>query len=256
MWPPGRGMVAFPDSWYYVAETKETREQEIEEGGEREKEFERKIAQSNPKKEVIKYATHPHLLVYTESDYKRCKGEGKRYHCGQCNLDLRKICAQSPIIWLLHQMSPEEIERFGILDNIIRTFAHPQHSVIVVYNEKLFTCDHCKNEGNGLRYYCDACLHQVCAEHPTKLTSHLHPRHELDRPHKKYCEQCGTRGGHKNNRTYTCKYCDFYMHPECSQLPMYLLHPLHPPHPLLLKRSCGGFQCYSCSEHGYGFKYS
>ncbi|KAL2939321.1 Histone-lysine N-methyltransferase 2D [Bienertia sinuspersici] len=151
----------------------------------------------------------------------------KRYHCAQCNFDLHKVCAQSPIIWLLRKLPPEEIEKFGILHNIIDTFAHPQHSVIADYKAKLFRCYHCKNVGDGLRYYCDTCnitLHQVCAEHPTTLASHLHPEHELElkiRPHFKHCEQCGTKGNRKNNRMYVCKECDFYMHPECSQLPLY-----------------------------------
>ncbi|KAL2933363.1 Histone-lysine N-methyltransferase trithorax [Bienertia sinuspersici] len=225
---------------------------------------------------MIDHFTHPHPLMYTETDYKsyQCNvcnrtGKGMRYHCAQCNYDLHKVCAQEPIIWLLHKMPPEDIKKFGILHNkTINTFAHPQHSVIAVYKQKVFTCDHCKNKGDGLRYYCDACnvmLHQVCVEHPTRLTSHLHPYHELElklRPHFKCCVQCGTKGSHKNNRMYTCKDCDFYLHPQCSQLPLYLLHLLHPPHPLLLNRGDGfqSFACsmpadflYSCKRCGLGF---
>ncbi|XP_021750828.1 uncharacterized protein LOC110716503 [Chenopodium quinoa] len=243
---------------------------EIKEERERERELERITAQDDLKTEITEHFTHPHPLIYTESDYKQfqcnscnCKGKGKRFNCALCNFDLHKICAESPIIWLLHKMPPEEIERFGILHDIIDTFAHPQHSVISEYKQKLFRCDHCKNVGDGLRYYCDACnvtLHQVCAEKPTRLTSHLHPQHELElklRPHFKYCELCGTKGSHRNNRVYTCKECEFYMHPECSQLPLYLLHPLHPPHPLLLQRSCSDYRCSACSElKTYGSKYS
>ncbi|KAL2939309.1 Histone-lysine N-methyltransferase 2D [Bienertia sinuspersici] len=265
MWFCGCKSVASPES-----KNEESREQEIENERERERELERETTQNSPKTDIIEHFTHPHPLIYIETDYGtfRCNacnrnGRGKRYHCAQCNFDLHKVCAQSPIIWLLHQMPPKEIERFGILHNIIDTFAHPQHSVIADYKKKLFRCVHCKNVGDGLRYYCDACdimLHQVCAEHPTRLTSHLHPQHELElkvRPHLKHCEQCGTKGNHKNNRMYVCKDCDFYMHPECSQLPLYLLHPLHPPHPLQLKGSCTEFRCSACLEwRAYKFKYS
>ncbi|KAL2939308.1 Histone-lysine N-methyltransferase 2B [Bienertia sinuspersici] len=265
MWFCGCKNVVSPE-----IKNEEAREQEIENERERERELERETTQNNPKTEIIEHFTHPHPLTHTETDYKtfqcnacNCNGVGKRYHCARCNFDLHKVCAQSPVIWLLRKLPPEEIEKFGILHNIIDTFAHPQHSVIADYKAKLFRCYHCKNVGDGLRYYCDTCnitLHQVCAEHPTTLASHLHPEHELElkiRPHFKYCEQCGTKGNRKNNRMYVCKECDFYMHPECSQLPLYLLHPLHPPHPLLLKRSCGDFRCSACLEwRMHGFKYS
>lgn len=56
---------------------------------------------------------------------------------------------------------------------------------------------------------------------------------------------------------YKCKDCDFYLHPGCSQLPLYLLHPLHPAHPLVLKMSCNMFRCSACSRwQTDGFKYS
>ncbi|XP_021750801.1 uncharacterized protein LOC110716478 [Chenopodium quinoa] len=246
------------------------KDREIKEERVRERELEKKTSQDNLQTEITEHFTHPHPLTYTESEYKqyRCNsctgyGKGKRYRCAQCNFDLHKVCAQSPIVWLLHKMPSEEIERFGIHHDTIETFAHPQHSMTSEYKQKLFRCDHCKNVGDGLRYYCEACnvtLHQVCAEQPTRLISHLHPQHELElklRPHFKYCELCGTKGSDRNNLVYTCKDCEFFMHPECSQLPLYLLHPLHSPHPLVLQRSCSDYRCSACSEwKTYGSKYS
>ncbi|KMT01149.1 hypothetical protein BVRB_9g224010 [Beta vulgaris subsp. vulgaris] len=238
------------------------KDKELEEERERERELERKSAQDNPTTKIIEHFTHSHPLSYVDTDYARficdvcsCKGSAERYHCAQCNFDLHKTCAESPIIWLLHKMPPEDIDKFGILRDIDDSFAHPNHLLKAEYKQEPFRCNHCKNIGDGVRYQCDACnetFHEVCAQHPTRLTSHLHPQHELElklRPSGLdiNCAQCA-RKGKANNRMYTCYECNFFVHPQCSQLPLYLLHLLHPPHPLLLKRSRSDYHCSACSR--------
>ncbi|XP_019107080.1 uncharacterized protein LOC104905082 [Beta vulgaris subsp. vulgaris] len=239
------------------------KDKELEEEREREIKMEGKSTQDRPTTKIIKHFTHTHPLICIDTDYARfvcdvcnCKGRGKRYHCAQCDFDLHKTCAESPIVWLLHKMPPEDIEKFGILHDIDDSFAHPNHLLKAEYRHHPFSCNHCNNVGDGLRYHCDACnvtFHEVCAQHPTRLASHLHPQHELElklRPSAQgiHCELCGNKGKASNNRVYTCYECNFFVHPQCSQLPLYLLHPLHPPHPLLLKRSRSDYRCSACSR--------
>ncbi|XP_059311962.1 uncharacterized protein LOC132063442 [Lycium ferocissimum] len=58
---------------------------------------------------------------------------------------------------------------------------------------------------------------------------------------------------------YTCKSCNFFLHPECSQMSQQITHPFDKEHNLtLLPKPIypeGNFQCDACGETGDGFSY-
>ncbi|KAK9667120.1 hypothetical protein RND81_14G234300 [Saponaria officinalis] len=144
--------------------------------------------------EIINHFSHVHPLMYAEADYasfscNSCAGRGcgKRYHCSLCKFDLHKVCAQTPLTWLVHNMGPSEIDTFGGVcrEVVSTTFAHPGHDLVTEYKRRSYTCDHCNNSGNGLRFRCHACdgddgveFHKACAKNPTRLTTYVHPEHE------------------------------------------------------------------------------
>ncbi|KAL9231737.1 hypothetical protein vseg_006925 [Gypsophila vaccaria] len=224
--------------------------------------------------QIIHHFSHTHPLSYVQPDYaafscNSCagRGRGKRYHCSLCRFDLHEVCARTPVTWLLHHMARGEMEVFGGVrrDVVASTFAHPDHVLATEYMRRSYSCGHCKNSGNGLRFQCHACdggdveFDQVCVKNPTRLTTYVHPEHELElmlRPHFKTCDLCGTSGP-SNNRMYKCKRCDFYVHPGCTQWPLYLIHPLHPPHPIMLN-PCGSYihRCSACRGFARRYKYS
>eukprot|EP00262_Sarcandra_glabra_P008688 TRINITY_DN22330_c0_g1_i1.p1 TRINITY_DN22330_c0_g1~~TRINITY_DN22330_c0_g1_i1.p1 ORF type:complete len:260 (+),score=14.24 TRINITY_DN22330_c0_g1_i1:106-885(+) len=59
--------------------------------------------------------------------------------------------------------------------------------------------------------------------------------------------------------TYTCKFCNIFLHTTCSQMPNLINHPFHPNHPLSLlplpAYAEGFFKCDACGEKGNGFSY-
>ncbi|KAL9231736.1 hypothetical protein vseg_006925 [Gypsophila vaccaria] len=145
---------------------------------------------------------------------------------------------------------------------IIHHFSHTHPLSYVQPDYAAFSCNSCAGRGRGKRYHCSLCrfdLHEVCVKNPTRLTTYVHPEHELElmlRPHFKTCDLCGTSGP-SNNRMYKCKRCDFYVHPGCTQWPLYLIHPLHPPHPIMLN-PCGSYihRCSACRGFARRYKYS
>ncbi|KAL4556896.1 hypothetical protein LXL04_035062 [Taraxacum kok-saghyz] len=105
----------------------------------------------------------------------------------------------------------------------IQHFTH-QHPVHKLFMAMEFNCDGCKTRGHGVRYRCSACnydLHEHCATAPHRLSSHVHPHHQIvlvNRPGTShFCDVCK---GFTDGLSYTCQTCEFDVHTLCTQIPV------------------------------------
>ncbi|KAF5190883.1 Cysteine/histidine-rich C1 domain protein [Thalictrum thalictroides] len=136
-------------------------------------------------------------------------------------------------------------------------FSH-KHPLLNVSRNSDFICDGCSSYGFDSRYECRNCnfdLHEFCATCPKFLSSYMHPEHRLVFQPKlpdsmiyaglvAICDVCEDV---IEGFFYTCKGCEFHVHPLCSQVPQHLDHPIDPKHLLefqLGPPSC----CNTCSE--------
>ncbi|KAI3470793.1 hypothetical protein Pfo_027456 [Paulownia fortunei] len=122
---------------------------------------------------------------------------------------------------------------------ILQHFTDPKHPLHLLHIPKEFLCNGCTALGFGTRYRCDTCdvdLHEICATCPTATPSPLHPKHPLilvNQPvNDRSCDLCGDL---VHGLFYTCRACDFDVHPLCTQLPLHVKLPLHPQHLLKLQ---------------------
>lgn len=184
------------------------------------------------------------------------KGTGYRYHCSLCEFNMHWACAVSDRIF-------SDLEE--PLDNL-HTFAHKEHPLRFVYGKETHACENCHSKTNSIRrYQCPTCkdqFHLICAKHPTRLFSFLHPEHELElktRRHLAKCAVCHERGD-TNARVYRCKPCGFYLHPGCAQDNIQYYaggHPLHnvdKSHVLILRQLPDG-QTTVCDACGKTCRY-
>lgn len=101
----------------------------------------------------------------------------------------------------------------------IKHFTH-QHPLYKLFKQFEFQCDGCNTLGYGMRYRCSDCdfdLHEQCATSPHLISSHLHPQHHLmlvNRPANLFT--CSVCGNYANGLSYTCRPCDFDLHPLCT----------------------------------------
>ncbi|XP_021765276.1 uncharacterized protein LOC110729808 [Chenopodium quinoa] len=183
---------------------------------------------------LISHPLHPqHQLIFEYHGMFTCNAclskdqVGYRYCCRICNFNIHKACADS-------------INMFGNMfanrATNLQTCAHKKHPLTLVTGTAGTTCDHCKGDCYiNLRYYCNRCdvkFHLICATHPTRFLSFLHPHHELElktKPLFKTCVEC-QHSGDSNTRVYCCVSCDFYVHPECLQQAQYRLSALQGPY--------------------------
>ncbi|GAB4852890.1 hypothetical protein Ancab_017087 [Ancistrocladus abbreviatus] len=229
-------------------------DQKIEQERNREREIEKeKESWSMPATDLIHF-THSHSLheVSWSSDgvCNSCGTTGLDwgYQCSveSCEFKLHKECAQMKKPATLSFMMSPSGEMPGA--KTLRTFAHQPHPVSEMYSNSGYCCTHCNTSGYGRRYQCAECevdMHPVCAENPTRLSTFMHPKHELDlktKSHFAKCDLCGQHSTGTSYRVYRCKECKFYLHPACSQVPQYLRHELHP-HVLVLKLMSDSSRC-------------
>lgn len=226
---------------------------------------------------------HPLRSVYwnehTPFHCHSCKGKVRGHDCWVyrcdgygCDFNLHRVCAQ-PIYKLEHSTqaacSSNQQGSAAVVICMerkeIETFAHDNrlHPVRDVYKNVEFRCRHCNTTGRGRRYRCEECnvdLHSVCAEHPTRLLSFLHPEHELElktKHHLRDCDICGDQTRFQNCRVYRCKICKVYFHPGCCELPQYLINlRLHgKPHYLQLKKILADEKCDVCKKKCEKWRY-
>ncbi|GAB4852887.1 hypothetical protein Ancab_017084 [Ancistrocladus abbreviatus] len=246
-------------------------DQEIEQERSREREIEKQMESCHVPARGIIHFTHSHPLNEVcwssnglcNSCDTTCLGWGYQCDVESCNFKLHKECAQMKApVTLSPMMSPLGEMPVMAEAKTVSTFAHQPHPVSEMYSNSGYCCNHCNTSGYGRRYRCVECkvdMHPVCTENPARLSTFMHPKHELalkTKPHSKKCDLCGHHTTGTSYRVYRCKECKFYLHPACSQLPQYLSHGLHP-HFLVLKLMSHSSPCDApeCKHHCKKWRY-
>ncbi|KAL8500696.1 hypothetical protein ACS0TY_020325 [Phlomoides rotata] len=175
-----------------------------------------------PQKETTTTTTthfsHPHPLKLINHNQSlnpspSCSGcnlkpSGLIYSCTLCNFILHDKC-------------------FGMPKTISHPF-HKEHPFTLLptpaYDQGLFNCDACGENGDGFSYHCKPCgidLHILCAATPLTLTTVHHP-HKLDltfcSPYdtKNFaCDVCKLQGS--DHWLYRCGPCGFDAHLKCAR---------------------------------------
>ncbi|KAH6769185.1 hypothetical protein C2S51_014521 [Perilla frutescens var. frutescens] len=141
---------------------------------------------------------------------------------------------------------------------ILQHLTHPTHPLHLLYIPKEFLCTGCDALGFGARYRCEICdfdLHEICATCPATAAAPLHPKHPLllvnEAASHRACHICGdlVRG-----LFYTCRACNFDVHPLCTQLPLQVQLPLHPHHLLKLQPAAPA-PCALCFKSCTSWRY-
>ncbi|KAL8160557.1 hypothetical protein V2J09_002094 [Rumex salicifolius] len=122
-------------------------------------------------------------------------------YTGNCNVCYQPVCAKDLVSLSTCSYSRAKDIHSSAPQTTIKTFAHRHKGHIVkdLYSNLNFNCRHCFTTGHGHRFYCDACdvhLHPVCATNPTKISSFMHPQHDLElktRRHFSVCNICNNK---------------------------------------------------------------
>ncbi|KNA20402.1 hypothetical protein SOVF_053020 [Spinacia oleracea] len=147
----------------------------------------------HPLKEVYKYAA----FVCKSCN---CEGEGSRYQCEKCNVNIHPTCGTCP--------------------DTISSFAHPQHVLQLMEKPKLpfHKCHLCQNHIKGVVYRCKECgffVHPVCSQLPEYLPNHtIHPPHtlKLQLMVSRKCDVCDKSC---KRWRYVCEICNVHLHVGC-----------------------------------------
>ncbi|KAI8011724.1 hypothetical protein LOK49_LG06G02704 [Camellia lanceoleosa] len=146
---------------------------------------------------------------------------GYHYRCPDCTFFLHISCLKLPLQSLhpLHLPHP-----LSLLPN---PPPNPHN------NNPQILCTHCQTPCSGFTYHCSLCsftLHLHCASqrHHFKLEIHHHPLAFSVSPPNGFesfrCNVCGDFGYGFN---LGCVGCEFFVHIECSALPVFVKSPRH-----------------------------
>ncbi|KAK8589559.1 hypothetical protein V6N12_023953 [Hibiscus sabdariffa] len=116
-------------------------------------------------------------------------------------------------------------------------------------------CCACSEKVQGFSFYCNECdanFHHSCAKYRTRAIKHSCHRHDLLQLgksiiHNISCDACGEGG---DDSCFSCKKCDFNIHPRCIPLSSSFTHKRHL-HPFALVSSfveddSGNYCCDMC----------
>ncbi|XP_052479534.1 uncharacterized protein LOC128031972 [Gossypium raimondii] len=135
---------------------------------------------------------------------------------------------------------------------------HPHHILHPrpFFNAGEVRCYACRTKVNGFSFYCNKCdvdLHVSCAKYRTRATKHSCHPHNLLQLGKSIikrisCRACGRKNC--NDSLFSCRKCDFNVHPKCMPLPSSFEHKRHL-HPLMLvspfaEDDSGDYYCDMC----------
>ncbi|KAK8689669.1 hypothetical protein V6N13_088382 [Hibiscus sabdariffa] len=142
-----------------------------------------------------------------------------------------------PCLFVIHESCMNEMPR-----QVQRSPFHPHHALLprpfFPDRERQVRCYVCSKKVQGFSFYCNECdvnLHVSCANYPTRAIKHTRHPHNLlqlgkNVIHKISCNACG-KGC--DDSCFSCKECDFNIHPQCIPLPSSFTHKRHM-HPLVL----------------------
>ncbi|KAK8589562.1 hypothetical protein V6N12_023956 [Hibiscus sabdariffa] len=159
-----------------------------------------------------------------------------------------------PCLFVIHESCMNEMPR-----QVQRSPFHPHHALLprpfFPDRERQVRCYVCSKKVQGFSFYCNECdvnLHVSCANYPTRAIKHTRHPHNLlqlgkNVIHKISCNACG-KGC--DDSCFSCKECDFNIHPQCIPLPSSFTHKRHM-HPLVLVSSVveddtGDYCCDIC----------
>ncbi|KAF5819652.1 putative chromatin regulator PHD family [Helianthus annuus] len=142
--------------------------------------------------------------------------------------------------------------------------AHPQHPLLLMTNIpnmfNIFHCFVCHLPCNGFAYGCVECGFYVdvtCGFMPERITHESHPNHLLsiteDQPPSAWCLMCHIPTISNHILSFSCSFCDVYIHPWCALfLPKTIRHPYdkHPMHIsyLPIENHKSEYFCEICEE--------
>lgn len=105
------------------------------------------------------------------------------------------------------------------------------HPLVMVNQQRPYTCDGCKTEGIGLRYRCERCnydLHHQCMFSSPKLKFQGNQYRFLEKPlpgpnctRANYCidcRNCDACGKNVKGFVYHCSDTGWDLHPRCAKL--------------------------------------
>ncbi|GAA0183237.1 hypothetical protein LIER_30690 [Lithospermum erythrorhizon] len=162
------------------------------------------------------------------------------YCCQECNYYLHLACANLP--------------------DKIKHSSHPDHELIMGYQNKFykcFKCNRCGSLGNGFNYFCETCkfsLDLTCAALPAIIMheTHEHPLCQTEAINEGACYACGDYMGDYET-IFKCIYCNILVGFDCALLSGSIRHRWDRHHPIDLKfpphdRPRGHFMCDMCEE--------
>ncbi|PPS19719.1 hypothetical protein GOBAR_AA00846 [Gossypium barbadense] len=191
--------------------------------------------------------SHPHQLTRCKVSPMSELGENifktfwqsSKLKCVACKQEVQGtlsfICL--PCKFLIHESCMNDMPM-----QVLSSPFHPHH---ILHPRPFFNareqvrCYACGKKVNGFSFYCNTCdvdFHVSCAKYRTRATKHSCHPHNLLQLGKSIikgisCHACG----HKtcNDSIFSCRKCDFNVHPKCIPLPSSFEHKRHL-HPLTL----------------------
>ncbi|KAK8271842.1 hypothetical protein V6Z12_D11G290400 [Gossypium hirsutum] len=173
--------------------------------------------------------SHPHQLT-------RCKLN--KLKCVACKWELQDTQAFMclPCRFIIHESCMNDMPM-----QVQSSLFHPHHILHPrpFFNAGEVRCYACRSKVNGFSFYCNKCdvdLHVSCAKYRTRATKHSCHPHNLLQLGKSIikrisCRACGRKNC--NDSFFSCRKCDFNVHPKCIPLLSSFEHKRHL-HPLML----------------------
>ncbi|GMI65190.1 hypothetical protein like AT2G21840 [Hibiscus trionum] len=174
-----------------------------------------------------------------------CKQEiqGTLYICLACKFVIHESC--------MNEM-PTQVQRSPF---------HPHHALLPRPflpdrdASRQVRCYACSRKVKGFSFYCNKCdvnLHVSCAKYQTRDIKHTYHPHNLVQLGKSIIHNisCNACGEDCHDSCFSCKKCDFNIHPQCIPLPSSFTHKYHL-HPLALvspfvEDDSGDYYCDMC----------
>ncbi|KAK8589520.1 hypothetical protein V6N12_023914 [Hibiscus sabdariffa] len=212
---------------------------------------------------TIHHFCHPHQLTRCMLSLTIWKNEllkKLKIKCRACKQMLQGtlsyIYVCIPCKFVIHESCMTEMPM-----HVQRSSFHPHHVLLprIIRQDRDASrhvrCYGCSKKVIGIGFYCNECdvnLHVSCAKYPTraiKHTCHPHTLLQLGKSiiHNLSCDACGIDC---DDSCFSCKKCDFNIHPGCIPLPTSFTHKRHL-HQLVLVSSVveddtGDYYCDMC----------